>query len=403
MIEVRPLRDADVEDWERALATGFLNAPVAGMAEWRRPTLHLDRCLGAFAGGRVVGTFRSFPTELTLPGGQQLPVGAVTAVTVTATHRRQGLLTRMMETDLRGSAERGEPAAILIASEWPIYGRFGYGAATERLSWTVDAAAASFRVEGQGELSLVEGGAARAEMPAVYERRRLREPGQIPIEDWRWDSWTGITPPPNRSGPHRWFVLCREAGETSGYLAYHLEEKWEESRPRYTLHVEALIGDTEEVEARLWRYCCEMDWVRHVRAETRSPGDSLPWLLGDHRAAAQTERSDHLWVRPLDVRRLLGARSYPFAGQVGLEVHDPDGFAAGTFNVEGGPQGAECTAGGEADIALSAAALGSASLGGHSLTLLARAGLVEERRPGGLLRAAAFLGWPETPWCSVWF
>jgi hypothetical protein len=67
------------------------------------------------------------------------PVAALTNVTVAPTHRRRGLLTEMITADLRATAERGEPVGILIASEYPIYGRFGYGAAIEAASptrWT---------------------------------------------------------------------------------------------------------------------------------------------------------------------------------------------------------------------------------------------------------------------------
>ena len=47
------------------------------------------------------------------------------------THRRQGLLRRMLEPDLAASKERGEPVGMLIAAEFPIYGRFGYGSAAD--------------------------------------------------------------------------------------------------------------------------------------------------------------------------------------------------------------------------------------------------------------------------------
>lgn len=400
--EVRALREEDFEAWEHALATGFLRTPEPEAASWRRRRIDLGRTRGAFDGGRVVGTFRSFASELTLPGGAQVAVGAVTNVTVTATHRRLGLLSRMMEADLRDTAERGEAAAILIASEFPIYGRYGYGAATERVTWELDAAA-RFVQPGEGDLQLVDAATARREMPAVFERRRRREAGQIPISEWRWDAITGIDPMPGLKEPHRWFLLARGGGETHGFLVYHLEEKWEGDRPGYTVHVDGLFGDTPDVEARLWRYCCEMDWVGKVRAETRSVGDALPWLLTDARMAAQKDRTDHLWLRPLDVPGLLSARPYAAAGTVTLEVHDPAGFAAGTFTVQGGPDGATCRAGGEADVALGASALGAALLGGQPLEVLARGGLVEERRPGGLRRAATMLGWPDPPFCAIWF
>ena len=96
-------------------------------AEFRRPTIEIDRAIGAFDDATIVGTFRSFATRLTLPGGARIPVNAVSAVTVRPTHRRQGILTRMIADDTRRAAARGDAACILIAAEWPIYGRFGYG------------------------------------------------------------------------------------------------------------------------------------------------------------------------------------------------------------------------------------------------------------------------------------
>ncbi|MEJ7721408.1 MAG: GNAT family N-acetyltransferase [Ilumatobacteraceae bacterium] len=85
--------------------------------------------LAAFEHGRIVATLHSFPTELTMPGGNTVSAGALTAVTCQPTHRRQGVLTRMIGADLLASKERGEPVDILIAAEYPIYGRFGYGPA----------------------------------------------------------------------------------------------------------------------------------------------------------------------------------------------------------------------------------------------------------------------------------
>ncbi len=44
----------------------------------------------------------------------------------------------MMGQDLAAAAERGDAVSILIASEWRIYGRYGFGVATEAAEWTVD-------------------------------------------------------------------------------------------------------------------------------------------------------------------------------------------------------------------------------------------------------------------------
>src|SRR5256885_15596522 len=104
------------------MGTAFLFEPAPDEAEVRRQGMHLERTWGAFEGDRVIGTLRSFPTPLTVPGPAELTAAALTNVTVTPTHRRHGLLTEMIRRDLTQSVERGEPLSILIASEYPIYG-----------------------------------------------------------------------------------------------------------------------------------------------------------------------------------------------------------------------------------------------------------------------------------------
>ena len=71
----------------------------------------------------VAGTFS--------PGGR-LPTAGTSVVAVAPTHRRRGILRAMMTQHLAEVHEKGEPLAALWASESSIYGRFGYGPASER-------------------------------------------------------------------------------------------------------------------------------------------------------------------------------------------------------------------------------------------------------------------------------
>src|ERR1700690_19589 len=141
-IEVRTIGEADVEGGVRCMATGFLVDTAEGEAGERGRRMTFDRTWAAFDRGQIVGTLRSFASTLTVPGPARMPTAALTNVTVAPTHRRRGLLSRMITADLRRSAERGEPAGMLIASEYPIYGRFGYGPAVEGASWSLDASLA---------------------------------------------------------------------------------------------------------------------------------------------------------------------------------------------------------------------------------------------------------------------
>jgi predicted N-acetyltransferase YhbS len=117
--EIRTPDESDVADWLRALNAGFHRSPSMAAAEvaLRRPMLDLGRTQGAYDQGRCVATFRSMPRELTVPGGAVLAASAVTNVSVTGTHRRQGLASRMMAADLAAAKERGEAVSILIAAE----------------------------------------------------------------------------------------------------------------------------------------------------------------------------------------------------------------------------------------------------------------------------------------------
>ena len=88
-----------------------------------------ERLVAAWEDGRTVGGSGAFPFGLSVPGGE-LPCAGITVVGVTPTHRRRGILRRMMRMHLDLAHERGEPIAALWASEGAIYGRFGFGVAS---------------------------------------------------------------------------------------------------------------------------------------------------------------------------------------------------------------------------------------------------------------------------------
>src|SRR5580704_5417724 len=147
---VRTIEASEIDPWSRCMGVGFLYTVPDGFGEYFLGDADLERTWGAFDGDRVVGTLRSFATPFTAPGPAEVEVAALTNVTVAPTHRRRGLLTEMITAELRATADREEPLGILIASEYPIYGRFGYGAAIEAAIYAVDLASTRFRRPGEG-------------------------------------------------------------------------------------------------------------------------------------------------------------------------------------------------------------------------------------------------------------
>lgn len=406
-IEIRTATQDDALGFMTCAATAFLDDAGGDEARARfwleamRPDL--DRSWGAFAGDLVVGTLRSLPFRLTVPGGDTVAADGVTMVTVAPTHRRRGLLTAMIAEDLRAAADRGDAVSILIAAEWRIYGRYGYGPATESTAWEIDRATAGCPPPA-GELETVTAARLRELAPAVYDRARLQHAGGLDRPEPRWDRDFGLVhvegKPPEWTG--RAVVHRDPAGAVDGYLRWRAT--WRDDVPGADLVVDELVAATDAAYADLWRFALAVDLVVRVKAHSRRADEALPWLLGDGRAARQASRHDQLWLRVLDVPAALTARTYPTPGRVVLEVVDPGGYAGGRFALDAGPDGATCTPTTEAaGLTLPVTALGSAYLGGHRLALLAAAGLVDEHRAGALATADRLFGTDRLPFAPLHF
>lgn len=403
---VRTIRDDEFVAWTAAVQSVFFeSSPPGPAAEARRPHTDLTRVWAAFDGDRIVGTLRSLAIELTVPGCARLAVDAVTAVTVRPTHRRRGILTRMIAADLEAAVDRDEALSILIASEYPIYGRFGYGPATEQVTWTLDSREATFRAPASGSVEQMEPAAARPIVADIFERHRRRQPGEITRRPIRWDVDLGLERPPDLPPFKGWIAVHRDdAGEPDAYAVYTVDDAWEDRRPNATLTAVDLHALSAPAYAAIWRYLAEVDLIARVKAENRRATEPLPFLLVDGRAARQTLRADLLWTRLLDVERALAARTYEREGRVVIETVDPLGFASGRFALDAGDGRAACRRTTEsADLTVGIDALGAAYLGGTSLRRLAHGGGIDEHRPGAIDLADGLLRTAAEPWCTTWF
>src|SRR6186997_3401788 len=100
-LRIRTVRDLD----EKAAAFSaighyFGGSPTREDAERFSPLLPADRMHAVFDDGEIVAGAGAFPFDLPVPGGA-LPCAGVTVVGVLPSHRRRGLLRRMMDTQLR--------------------------------------------------------------------------------------------------------------------------------------------------------------------------------------------------------------------------------------------------------------------------------------------------------------
>jgi predicted acetyltransferase len=406
-VEIRHLKEAETAEYLGCLRTAFLTDREVTVEEasWKAARTELGRTFCAFVDGVLCGTARTFPTDLTVPGGF-VKASAVTEVTVLPTHHRRGLLRQMMQAMLDDATERGEPVAILTASEWQIYGRFGYGPASERVSFEVRAQEAEFFAPRTGSVAMVGVHELRSLAPEIYEHVRPEIVGALSRDAQWWDLILNIENPPSSPPPKsRVRVVWRDdSGESLGYAIYDTTENWVLGRPASEVIVREMFAATPEANRELWRYLCELDLVASVRANHRAIDDPLVFHLLNGRVVQTLSRLDHLWLRLLDVRGSLEARTYSAPGRIVFEVEDAFYKSVLRLGLEGDSSGGSAkVTDDEPEIVIAVGDLGAAYLGGISFASLATSGRLVERTPGAVKRADAMFAINPKPYLTTNF
>jgi predicted acetyltransferase len=209
----------------------------------------------------------------------------------------------------------------------------------------------------------------------------------------------------HRGGFGPMFYALHEGPEgPDAYAVYREKLDDEDGIDRGILQVVAAATTTPESVRAMWSYLFGIDLVETIEFWGRPPDDPLLSMVLDLRRFGP-KVIDGLWLRLLDVPRALSERRYAVDGRVVFELHD--GFCewnAGTYELTGGPDGAECTTtDAEPELTFTSNELGAAYLGGTRLRTLARAGRVAEHTPGAVARADAMFAGDREPWCPHQF
>lgn len=405
-IQIRGIAPEELEAHARSIGVAFGEYTRPEDLEQIRKIAEVDRILAAIDGTDFVGGTAAASFRLTVPGGE-LPAAGVTAVGVKPTHRRRGINTALMRRQLDDVRERGEPLAILYASEGGIYGRFGYGLAS--FHGAIEIATHRTRYvrgyEPRGRVRLLDRTEALEAFPPVYELVRPDVPGLLARNDVWWDD-RFYDPEHWRKDETEYFFALHEdeVGTPDAYALYRVKHDWPGDVPSNTVKVEELVAATPQATADMWRFLFDMDLIATVEAWNRPTDDPLLHLLEEPRRL-NVRLKDGLHARVVDVEAALSGRRYAVAGRLVLEVHDRFcRWAEGRYELEGGPEGARCSrTDAEPDLALSATELGSAFLGGVAFEQLHRAGHVDERTANAIRRADAMFRWSPAPWCAQMF
>lgn len=369
---------------------------------WER---HIDfpKLLIACDQDTVIGTAGWVPFDMTVPGGE-LPVAAVTMVTVRATHRRRGVLRQMLRQQFDDVHARGIAVATLWASEAPIYQHFGYGLAYRKGRIDADPRRCTFlgNPAPVGRTRLLTEAEALEQLPPIYERARHEIPGSFRRPLSWWETHKLADPPSGRSGASPLFrVAWEQDGEVRGYALYRVQAGWgPDALSTHVLDVLEAVGTDPVATREVWRYLFNVDLVVTVRTHRLNADHPLVFALEDVRQLKMTV-GDGTWVRLVDVQAALAARIYPVAASLTFELLDSFcPWNAGVWTLDAGPDGAALrrTSDGPA-LRLSTTELAAMYLGTVSCTALVRAGRVDEVEPGAAARADALFHSAVAPWC----
>jgi predicted acetyltransferase len=393
------IRNPAQEEWRTAmLAASSVFGDELRDEDYERysTTLARDRFYTAYDGDVPVGTAADFPFALTVPGGE-LAAGGVTWVTVLPSHRRKGVLTQMMRCELDDLHERGEPLAVLWASEAAIYGRYGYGVAAPHFEMRADRARFALRDDPgpRGKVRMVALEHAAEPCMQVYERLRPNIPGFVArTRDW-WQKYRLADPEHWRRGASPKYVAVIDLdGEPSAYAIYRVKSDWEAGFPKGEVRIVEALAATAAAERELWRFVFGIDLT--VRVESRvDPGSPLPLMVVDARSL-HLQMVEGLWLRIVDMEGALRGRAYATDDELVVDVRDEFcPWNAGRWRI-----GQKATrTDDDAELELDVADLASAYLGAFSFSRLATAERVHELKEGALERADALFRTVRPPYC----
>lgn len=409
-IVLRSPSEAEFAKFIAPLAIAFNQEYTDAAIENERRTIELDRFIGALDGDDVVGSAGAYSLRVTVPGGEVRAAG-ITAVGVLPSHRRRGIMRQMMSWLLDQAIERGEPLAILWASEAAIYQRFGYGPGCLTASFEAQKDKIRFTrpTDPFGRIRIVDPEAALKRFPPIYEVHRKATAGAISRSDDRWRYEVLLDPEWNRHGNgSKVLAILEHEGRDRGYIIYRTRGDWDNLGPKGVVTVLEVCAVDGATERALWEWVVGLDLIATVRGWRGPVPHPLQLLVTEPRRLGVTI-SDGTWIRILDMAGALEARTYqgPFSGVI--EVSDellPANAGRWRLTADGAADSrAVVTPAPDAppDLALDVSDLAAVYLGAYRFADLYRGGRVRECSPGSIAAADLAFATERAPYTSTMF
>jgi len=365
---------------------------------------HADRSWLALEHDCVTGLALGFATRLVLPGGAVVRGGGVPWVGVRVDRQGNGIGRSLLQHQVTDAAARGDTFLALNSSQYPIYGRFGYGPTGRWWATKIDARRVRWRKNAPtpGRVTIAHAPEVREQLEECYQRCFGAWPGEIERHDGHWTR--RLQPRPNDKGRRLWAMLHDDEDQLMAAAHYSVEEHFDETGFANRLKVEDLFGVDESWQVALWRWLLGRNLVGEVSCWRMDPGSVLAHAMEDPRLLVTTELADTTWLRILDVASILGGRSTLASGSVVLRILDPLLEAVdGVWLLHGdGEQLHVERTDDQADVSLSVELLASLVFAHDSASRLCAAGRLDGTT-SALQQLDRLLAWPRCAWSSHMF
>lgn len=331
----------------------------------------LDRC-------QPVAAFISAPYTMNAGAGI-VNCLVIQGIAVRPSHRRRGILRHMMLHRLDAARANATGCAVLTASEGSIYGRYGFGMATRKLSIEIDTEKFQIRDDvdlATGTVEFVHPSFLDDHFDRISQAHQERYRGAHGrLEEHRMEytgKWDRKEEAVSRS--LRALVHFDEAGQADGFAVF-TQQGWSSSP--ITTDVLQVCSPEPAIDRALWKMLVDIDLVENLTYDFSHHGDPLPLSLVDPRAVSVKKFSDAVWVRIVNLPKAVSERGFEADGTIVVELKDPLAYCSGTWRitVQDGHGRAEMSTD-EAQITLGIGALGALWFGDRSAATLALAGLI---------------------------
>ncbi len=303
-ITVRHTTPDDDAQLIRPIATAFGFDVSPERYERLKVIPELTLRLGAFDGDELVGCGGSWSFAMTTPGGVPVDVEGLTLISVLPTHRRRGALTALVRAHFdEARARQGGVLALryrgLDLRPLRLRPRLA-GRAHRARSPQLDLP--RIRPEGaRFRFRFLDPEAAAAAFPPIYDRVRAVTPGMCSRSGEWWSKRRMSDIAFVRAGrPALTRVLCEIDGRPAGYALYRFGTTVVEHAVLGTVEVIEALGDSPAATRAIWRYLCDVDLARTIKADLLPIDHPLLQLVAEPTSLGM-RLHDALWMRLVDV------------------------------------------------------------------------------------------------------